>query len=191
MSLLSVVKNTQNKPLDVSGWKKFKITDIFDIGTGACVKKQNLIDGELPRISVTNLNNGIQGKYSLAKPDTNLRTNENFISFSFLGTCFYHPYKASLDMKVHTLKPKNYNLTKNSGLFLVALLKSQFKNLSYGDQVSSSDLKNMNIMLPVDSEGNPDWAYMENYIDGLKNNIQNAVKALLSVINTSVGGGAS
>ena len=35
-----------------------------------------------------------------------------FISVSFLGTVFYHPYKASLDMKVHSLKLKSKELNE-------------------------------------------------------------------------------
>ena len=87
-----------------SGWKEFKLNQIFKITTGACVNKQELEKGKIPRISVKGINNGIQGYFKTIN-SKNYREEENFISFSFLGTCFYHPYKASLDMKVHCLKP--------------------------------------------------------------------------------------
>lgn len=108
--------------IDISGWKEFKLNQLFKITTGACVNKQELEKGKIPRISVKGINNGIQG-YFKSINSNNYREEENFISFSFLGTCFYHPYKASLDMKVHCLKPLNYTLNKYSGLFLVNIFK--------------------------------------------------------------------
>ena len=38
----------------------FKISDIFDISTGANVSEDKLIQGNIPRISATAQNNGIQ-----------------------------------------------------------------------------------------------------------------------------------
>lgn len=103
---------------DTSKWGEFRVKEIFQIETGTCVKKEHLQQGKIPRISVKGLNNGIQGYFKNTNAK-NYREQENFISFSFLGTCFYHPYKASLDMKVHCLKPLNYILDKYSGLFSV------------------------------------------------------------------------
>ena len=174
-NLINIVKNSENTKIDISHWKKFKLTDLFNIQTGANILKEKLEDGNIPRISVTNTNNGIQGYYTYVD-NKNYRLNENFISFSFLGTCFYHPYKASLDMKVHSLKPKNYILTKYSGIFLVSVLKKMFQTtVSYTDQISSSDLKRLSVYLPADNNGNPDWQYMEDYIKNLYEKIEKVI----------------
>ena len=160
--------------IDTSGWKEFKLNQIFKITTGACVNRQELKKGEIPRISVKGINNGIQG-YFKSINSNNYREEENFISFSFLGTCFYHPYKASLDMKVHCLKPLNYTLNKHIGLFLVNVFKNSYSG-TFNNQISSTDLKNESIFLPVDKSGNPDWEYMENKIKSTEKEIIDIIK---------------
>lgn len=160
--------------IDTSGWKEFKLNQIFKITTGACVNRQELTKGEIPRISVKGINNGIQGYFKTIN-SKNYREEENFISFSFLGTCFYHPYKASLDMKVHCLKPLSYTLNKYSGLFLVNIFKKSYYGV-FNDQISSSDLKNEYISLPIDKSGNPDWEYMENTIKATEQEIIDIIK---------------
>ena len=164
-----------NKALDTTKWREFRLSEVFEIGTGANCKSNQLLSGTTPRISVKGVNNGIQGYFSDID-SKNYRVDENFISFSFLGTCFYHPYKASLDMKVHSLKPKNYTLNLYSGLFLVNVFKNSFKGI-FADQISSSDLKQESILLPIDSKGQIDFAFMENHIKETKEKITKLLKA--------------
>lgn len=182
----------KNNALDTSGWREFKLIEHFDIGTGATCKAKDLVQvaqGGIPRISVKGIDNGIQG-YFKDIDSKDYRVNENFISFSFLGTCFYHPYKASLDMKVHTIKPKYYTLNLFSGLFLVNVLKNSFRGI-YGDQISSSDLKTESIKLPVDSQGNINWHFMEESIKKTKAELEKILQSYksLKLLATNGGGG--
>ena len=172
--------------LDISKWQEFELGKLFDIGTGAICKEKDLQDGDTPRISVKGVNNGIRGYFKDIN-SKNYRIMENFISFSFLGTCFYHPYKASLDMKVHSLKPKNYKLNTFSALFLVNVLKKSFKGV-YDNQISSTDLKQEKILLPISSKDKPDWEFMENYIKQSKKDIEKLLK-IYAMLNSKVSNG--
>ncbi|HGR8307844.1 TPA: restriction endonuclease subunit S [Streptococcus pneumoniae] len=120
-----------------------------------------------PRISATNIDNGILGYYEDID-DKNYRVFENFISVSFLGAVFYHKYKASLDMKIHCLKLKNKELNKEVAFYLTSIIRQALKNTEYKDQISSTVLPDIKIKLPIDSRGTPDWNYMERYIEDLK-----------------------
>ncbi len=153
-------------------YRNFKVTDVFIVETGANIPQNELESGETPRISVTNLNNGISGYYNDLSSN-NYRVQENFISFSFLGTCFYHPYKASLDMKVHSLKPIGYMLNKYTALFLVNLFKKSFNGV-YNDQISSTDLKKSYIRLPVTNDM-IDFDFMEKYIKSIEAKMQKLI----------------
>ncbi len=155
----------QNDPIDVSDWKPYIIADIFEVGTGASIKKSELTAGDIPRITVTTSDNGILGRYAYIE-SPNYRMFENFISYSFLGTCFYHPYKASVDMKVHTLKPKGIALTPYIGLFLVAVLRKSY-NPDYNNQISKDILNGQKIYLPAITDSLPNWELMANYIQQL------------------------
>ena len=68
-------------------------------------------------------------------------------------------------MKVHCLQLKDKTLNQYLSLFLISEIKKSIENASYGNQLSSTDLPNKKIMLPVDKNGNPDYEYMEKYIE--------------------------
>lgn len=174
--------------INIAGWKAFRIGDIFQttqyrdglhVPTGAYMPANKLIPGDTPRISVTGMNNGIIGRYADAD-DANYRTYENCISFSFLGTVFYHPYKASFDMKVHCLKPQDHDLNLNEGLFLVSCLRGLAANNSYDDQISSTVLTEMTVRLPAAPDGEPDWKYMESYMESVLEQSAKTLKTLAS-----------
>lgn len=153
-----------SNPVDVSNWQTFDMASLFYIDTGASISKALLVSGDMPRISVTASENGIIGRY-MPIENKKYRTFTNFISYSFLGTCFYHPYKASVDMKVHTLIPKDIVLNPYIGLFLVAVLRKMWV-ADYNNQISKEILKKSQIILP-EKDVNPDWQFMEDYIKSL------------------------
>lgn len=156
--------------IDTSGWKEFRIKDLFEtqkkgnklqVPTGASVPVQDLLeDGATPRITVTGSNNGIFGFYDYCgKNIADYRVFNNFVSVSFLGTVFYQEGDATLDMKVHCLKPKGITLNKYTGRFLVGAIRASLRESTYSDQISSSILPEMSIKLPTTPDGAPDWAY--------------------------------
>lgn len=178
--------------IDISKWQKFRICDLFyteKIGntlqtpTGASVKKTDLTEGAVPRITVKGINNGILGYYDAVKANPNYRVYENFISVSFLGTVFYHQGKASLDMKVHCLKLKDYALNKYTGLFLATCIKKSLKESRYSDQISSTVLPRLVINLPVNEEGKPNFSYMEQYMKNLEISANSCLNKLQSANN--------
>lgn len=157
--------------LDDVEWREFRIKDIFETfhgsnglqtPTGSYIPKKNLICSSIPRITVRETNNGIDS-FSFSK-HKNFRVYDNFISVSFMGSAFYHPYEASLDMKVHALVPLDFELTKNISIFLIRSVNNNTKYYSYGNQLSSTDLAHQRLFLPIDSQGNLNLAFMEFYI---------------------------
>lgn len=165
--------------IDTSGWKEFRIKDLFEtqkkgnklqVPTGASVPVQDLLeDGATPRITVTGSNNGVFGFYDYCGENiADYRVFNNFVSVSFLGTVFYQEGDATLDMKVHCLKPKGITLNKYTGRFLVGAIRASLRESTYSDQISSSILPEMSIKLPATPDGAPDWAYMESYMENLE-----------------------
>lgn len=149
--------------------KEFEFKDIFDtiqfrnglqVPTGGMISSKELKSGNTPRISVTSMNNGIIGYYNDVD-SKNYRVYNNCISVSFLGTVFYHPYRASFDMKVHCLKTKNHNLKTGEALYLVSCIKKLVCHNTYGNQTSSTDLPYMKISLPVKTKYIPDFESLE------------------------------
>lgn len=175
--------------IDTSEWKKFRIKDLFEtqkkgnklqVPTGASVPVQDLLeDGATPRITVTGSNNGIFGFYDYCgKNIADYRVFNNFVSVSFLGTVFYQEGDATLDMKVHCLKPKGITLNKYTGRFLVGAIRASLRESTYSDQISSSILPEMSIKLPTTPDGAPDWAYMESYMENLETKVTKSLTLL-------------
>ena len=157
-------------------WKEFEVKDIFEtmpfknglqVPTGALVSANHLEMGSTPRITVTSDNNGIGGYYK-DFDDKNYRVYENCISVSFLGTVFYHPYKASFDMKVHCLKPKNHVLSEYEALFILPIIRRKLHSNDYFNQTKSTDLPYMKLFLPATTDDTPDWDYMAKRIKELE-----------------------
>lgn len=138
--------------------------------TGALVDNASLKEGKNPRIRVTSQNNGING-FNETSDDKNYRVYSNFVSMSFLGNAFYHPYTASLDMKVHCLQYTDAELNPDLGLFTVTMAARIASGTNYGNQLSSKDLATKQIMLPVDDKGKPDYDYMAQYSSKLRSTL--------------------
>ena len=151
---------------------KFKVGKLFEIDTGSLLPADGLHKGNIPRISVQTINNGIIGYYDTQNM-SNARHFSNFISVNFMGNAFYHKGKASVEMKVHVLHLANgMPLNVKLAMFLIATLNKIFGNgrFGYGNQLSSSKLKHNDfyIELPVTPSGDPDWQFMEDYITAIE-----------------------
>ncbi len=162
--------------LNAIKWGEFRLGDLFEIYTGSLLSQEDLAKGDIVRISVKSDNNGVYGHFDTLK-NKKARHFENFISVNFFGNCFYHPYLASVEMKVHVLKLKNRTLTKRIGLFLANQLnKCFYGQFTYGTQLSSSKLKhnNFKIQLPLKPTAKTqtlddiDFDFMEKFIAELE-----------------------
>ncbi|WP_187854145.1 restriction endonuclease subunit S [Helicobacter pylori] len=162
--------------LNAIKWGEFKLGDLFEIYTGSLLSQEDLAKGDIVRISVKSDNNGVYGHFDTLK-NKKARHFENFISVNFFGNCFYHPYLASVEMKVHVLKLKNRILTRWVGLFLANQLnKCFYGQFTYGTQLSSSKLKhnNFKIQLPLKPTAKTqtlediDFHFMEKFIAELE-----------------------
>ena len=86
-------------------------------------------------------------------------------------------------MKVRCLQPNHITLNKYTGnFFLVSAIKAPLRESSYSDQISSTILPEMTIMLPKDNTRKPDWAYMEEYM----RNVEERVKATMGEYEMTV-----
>lgn len=181
--------------IDTQQWLDYSVKDLFvteqkggkfQVPTGSYVDKKQLREGETPRITVTGMNNGVYGYFDCNPKNKDYRTFENFISVSFLGTVFYQKNKASLDMKVHCLKPLYFELNVHTGLFLATAINKSLKQSSYADQISSTSLAELSIKLPANKNGDPDFSYMEDYMKKRERTVFDSLSKLLSTKHSLV-----
>lgn len=150
--------------INPDNWKEFKIDDLFFVYTGGDKPKKS--EGELIN-SIENLtkNNGVNEKINYSGE----KVFENFISIVSIGAggkAFYQEEKGAIFTRVKALIPK-FELNKYLGIFLITLLNLEQIKYSYGRVLDAERLKTTKIKLPVDSNGEPDWQFMEDYIKSL------------------------
>ena len=141
-------------------YKLFIMEDIFDLFTGGLISSKKITEGNIPRITATQNNNGI-ALFTDEINDKNFEKFDNFISISFLGDVFYQKNSVSLDMKIHGIKPKTKELNKYIAQFLIPLLRNFSLKYNYGNQLSMRLLKRQKINLPITDKESPDWQFME------------------------------
>lgn len=152
--------------IDTSQWRIFKVSDVFGNPTrpkARSIKQYEL--GDIPFVASGNFNNGIE-LYVEPKVDEQLDKG-GCISISPVGGfAFFQETdflgRGGAGSSILLLYHKNLN--RFNALFLCSILSKSCERYGYGDMCSAEKLKSELLLLPADSLGQPDWAYMENYI---------------------------
>lgn len=144
-------------------WKHFRMPEIFGlIQRGKRLKNADHVPGIVPYVSSTANNNGVDD-YIEATPGT--RAFGDCISLAnsgSVGTAFYEPFEYVASDHVTALKTEG--MSKYVYLFLIATIEKQGSNFNFNREINDARIKNMQIMLPVDDAGEPDYAYMAEYV---------------------------
>lgn len=160
-------KQWQPKKVDTTGWKEFNFSDLFDIKGSSVVNVVELqttyADGDYPYITRTEKNNGISGYYDYKTAPANVLTIETTLS----GLCFYHEYEFSTGDHIAIIKPLVYDMNKYTAMFIKTMWRKSSYKYGYGRPAIIENIKKTILLLPVTSSGQPDWAYMEQYIKSL------------------------
>lgn len=158
---------TSTAKIDTTTWKSFRLSDLFDVSTSNDSNLQNSNLGKTPYVASSSENNGITAHID-AVPSQKANTMTIARNGS-VGSVFYHayPYCASPD-DVRILSPK-FELNKYNALFLKTVIEKEKYKYAYGRKLGTKRIMQMIINLPVDNDGNVDFAYMESFIRSLPN----------------------
>ncbi|MBO7555295.1 MAG: restriction endonuclease subunit S, partial [Neisseriaceae bacterium] len=164
-------KTGQAPDLNVSEWKEFRVGDLFKLQRGhtLTVEQKEEFIGTIPCVNGTIENNGIQCKLS---------KDIEFMGFNLIQSPAISIVRVGNGSKTFVQTDDFYvadnafalislqNISFYSMMFVSTLLDREQIKYSYGRTVTS-DYVNTIIKLPVNSDGNPDWQFMENYIKAL------------------------
>ena len=162
-------------------WEGFNLIDIFDIKDGYYNKKPPLDkDGTIPFLGATQNNNGVTAFYrketienwdkvgNLSSKDVHLRFFPgNCLAVTNNGSVGHIYYQLQMFTCSHDITPlylKNYVLTKELAHFLIPLLQKSGESFEYGKKWRPKRMRKSKLMLPVDSQGQLNWQFMEDYI---------------------------
>ncbi len=159
-------QDTEILTLDGVRWGKFRIGDLFRLepGKGRGANHLESVSDGISYLGATNRNNGV---LDFVKPEENLTQKGNCIVFirNGEGAMGYSVYKAE-DFIATSDITAGYApfLNRYTGTFITTVADKVRGRYSYNYKRSDTRLKNEMIQLPVDDSGNPDWAFMERYM---------------------------
>ena len=173
-------------------WKEFPLTSIFELCLSLGDNQAKLLpEGKMPLVSAGTSNNAICKfiKHGDGKSQLFAR---NVITVDMFGKVFYQPtqFYAVSHGRINILIPK-IRFNKFIGIFIVQILENRFRNkFSYSIMCNQNRLLKEKIMLPVNSKGEPDYEFMEEYIKEreakLKNQYKEHIKSLVEKLHKEV-----
>ena len=95
-----------------------------------------------------------------------------------VGRAFYHKY--SFIASDHVTQLKNPAFSSYIYLFLVPIISRLEEKYSFNREINDSRINKEVLLLPANSDGTPDWEYMEQYT---KIMIDRQVKTYLDYVN--------
>lgn len=161
-------------------WREKEIDEFFDIFNGKRLTKNEIVSGNVPYISSSSVNNGIQEYIEIHDSSA---MYENCLSIAYNGkdtAVFYHPYRAFFSDNVRVVKYKDKNAQKFQYLFTANLFKKIRERFNYGNPMSSTKLRKEKIKLPF-LNNQIAFSYMENYIKTLEAERIETLEAYLTV----------
>lgn len=155
--------------LNTSLWKEFRIGDYFDIHPTKAIpglSADDCVGRGVPLVVNSAENNGIAGLCDL--PPTE---NGGIITFSDTtdgNTFFLQPSPFIGFAHVQGMYPKTRKWSLRELLFFSSVLMYDAKGrYNYGRKMRRDLIEETVIKLPADTNGNPDWQFMEDYIKSL------------------------
>lgn len=148
--------------LDEKEWVPCVLSNIADVDSGQDIYLSERILGDVPYVTAGTVNNGIGyfvGNDNSSKAKGSISVVRNGAG---VAKAFYHSYEALYgnDCRRVTLHASD-DIGVNQ--FVAASIYEQRGTFSYGRKLGTERLKQLRVMLPVDDEGKPDYAYMEQY----------------------------
>ena len=155
--------------IDTNTWEYFRYDDgtnnsIFEIKKGKRLTKKDQSDGEIPYVSSSSLNNGIDNYIGNGHTDNNCIS---FACYGSIGEAFYQDQKAWISDNANVFYLRNKKLDPFLAMFLITILRLEQFRFSYGMTGKKERLQSFDIKLPVTKEGKPDWDFMEKFIKSL------------------------
>lgn len=162
--------------IDTSGWKEFRVGDLFDSKTGSFdIQPQHLSDDGTLVVSAGTANNGIIGRTEVDVAPI----SGNTLTVDMFGHTIFrdYPYTMVTHARVFALIPKNV-VSKSVGQFVAGVLNRQFLNYAYDNMCSFRKVENEFIKLPATPSGEPDWVYMDEYMSAVMRESEASLESL-------------
>ena len=148
--------------IDTSTWKAFKVGDLFDVVRGTSRIMRDLRSGSTPLIAAARAEQGVAGYFDVKSEYADAITVS--CNGAGCGSTFFHKGEFAITGDASVLLAKG-DVSESALLFIASVFDSRFTSIySYAEKCGPVVLSNSDVMLPATPDGEPDWAYMEQYM---------------------------
>lgn len=151
------------RPVDL--WRPFVLRDLFEVRKGQRLTRAAMRRGPIPYVGASDRANGVTAHIGQAPIHAG-----GTISVSYNGSvaeAFYQPEPYWATDDVNVLYPRGFLLTPAAALFVCAILRREKYRFNYGRKWHLERMRESVIKLPATEADEPDWRYMETYIQSL------------------------
>lgn len=184
--ILNALKSKKHK-LNINEWKDFHLYDLFDIDSGSKLdhKDINQVPGDqLNYIGRTSENNGIIGTcdpiYDKQYYEPGCLTLA--LGGRYLGSTFIQHKKFYTGQNVAVLIPKK-EMSDNVKYFIASCIYKESQNnyIAFAKELNAHIKTDFHFPLPVTTNGDPDFDYMDKYIDNMKSKAKQNIQLMKSI----------
>lgn len=148
-------------------WREFIFNDVFrKIQRGKRLKKDDHIEGNIPYISSTSLNNGLDQFIGNEDKVRKFKNNITLANSGSVGSCFYHEYEYIASDHVTSLTLDKAD--KYIYLFMATIIKRLEEKYSFNREINDKRIRKERFILPADENGNPHWDYISKFMQKLE-----------------------
>ena len=157
-------------------WKRFKVGDFFDAERGSVKGLQKQEPGNVPVIAAAGFNQGIAGFYDVSaiyKDKITVSCNG-----AGCGSAFYHDYDFNITGDAIVLIDKQ-GFSHAVKEFIACMLNGILtKKYSYEEKCSADKVKEEEIFLPANENGQPDWEAIEKFMCSIADNSRDTLSRI-------------
>lgn len=150
----------KSPPLLPDEWQMFPLYNLFDFKKGKRLTKAQMQHGKTPFIGAIDGGNGVSNCVAqvASHPANTLTVSYN----GSVAEAFYQPIPYRCSDDVNVLYPK-FHMTPAIGLFIATVIRQEKYRFNYGRKWHLERMMTSQIRLPTQSDGTPDWDWMETY----------------------------
>lgn len=165
--LQSAKRFSKSKNAEFESWKTYKIKDIFpNIVKPTVYHTREVKEAStgIPYVVRSKFKNGI--KYNVERPVENVNPAKVISFGAENATFFYQKSEWISGRDMYYIDTRD--ISEYACLFITSCLQPIAEKYSYNYGMFPDLLKEENIKLPADENGNPDYVYMENYMKAVE-----------------------
>lgn len=184
LTLLQAAKDAEKKKVDTREWGKFHLYDIFSISMGNKFDRSKMceVDEGINFVGRSALTNGVACAVTSVK-DKKGNTVQPYpagdITIALggsIGAAFVQDREFYTSQNVCVLHTDDHSITERAKWFVSASITASCGNYeAFTDELNRHIRTDFIIRLPVDKTGQPDWAYMEEYMRKVEEKVENVL----------------